>query len=81
MLLSKKDIIKSSIYFYSEPFDSFKIRKFELSGYSSRIILFGSPIHGNIGDHLIAQSEIDYLYEFFLIISFSILLWNLQERI
>ncbi len=70
----KRTIIKSLTYFYAEPLDFIRLRRLKLSLDKRKIILFGSPVHGNIGDHLIAQSEIDFFSEYFtnyLVFDFS----------
>lgn len=52
-----KEIIKLK-YIYPEYHKIFKSLK---NNYDSRIILFGTPAHGNLGDQAIAISELDFL--------------------
>lgn len=51
-------------FVYSEPLFVFKLIKIIYSR-DNRIILLGTPIHGNYGDHLIAESEKHWAENYF----------------
>lgn len=52
---------KIAILFYSEPLFFIKLLKLCIPSNKGRIVLFGTPIHGNSGDHLIALAEMQFL--------------------
>ena len=55
-----KEIVKC---FLAEPLWIFNLKKWKNIG--KKAILIGTPVHGNLGDHLIAEEEISFLSNYF----------------
>lgn len=58
-------VVKSSIKLTKAKFDVQSLKnQLEESKNERKIVLFGVPIHGNIGDHLIAEAETTFLKKY-----------------
>lgn len=75
-----KEVIKEIII---EPDFFSRLRELKRCN-ENRLILIGTPAHGNLGDHAIAVSELQFLNDYFdkeSIIEISMPLYNISKRI
>ncbi|MCI8777973.1 MAG: hypothetical protein HFI87_02350 [Bacilli bacterium] len=58
-----KNSIKKVIKFIKKINATFKLKKILTKTNANKLVLIGSPLHGNIGDHAISIAEMDFIKE------------------